>query len=255
MNSLPKISVITPTYNQGNFIEGTINSVINQNYPNLEYIVLDGGSTDGILEILEKYNKHLIWKSEKDNGQSDAINKGFQRASGDIFSFINSDDTYEPGALLKVGEYFSTNPYAKWVTGYCRVINENDKEIRRFITLYKNFWLNCHSYSSLLLLNYISQPATFWRKNLVKSVGSFNESLHYSMDYDFSLRVGQKHQLYLIQDYLANFRIHKSAKSRLEREYFNEDYKVASEYAVNKFQTVIHKFHNELIVFIYRLLK
>ena len=114
---LPRISVVTPSYNQGNFVEETIQSVLDQGYPNLEYIVMDGGSTDGTLDILRKYEKRLVWKSERDRGQSDALNKGFRMASGDIFSFINSDDVYEPGALHKVGRFFVDHPQASWLTG------------------------------------------------------------------------------------------------------------------------------------------
>ena len=126
---LPKISVITPTLNQGKFIEKTINSVIGQDYPDLEYIVMDGGSTDNTLEILRRYGGRLKFTSSKDKGQSDAINKGLKKSSGDILCYLNSDDVLAPGALFKVGEYFNENRNAMWLTGKCRVVDEEGREV------------------------------------------------------------------------------------------------------------------------------
>ena len=121
-----KISIITPSYNQAAFIERTILSVLNQNYFDLEYIIMDGGSTDGTTEILKKYSDKIIWKSEKDSGQSDALNKGLKIATGYIVAYLNSDDTYELGTLKKIAEFFQNNLGKKWVYGKCKIINENE---------------------------------------------------------------------------------------------------------------------------------
>jgi glycosyltransferase involved in cell wall biosynthesis len=149
-----KISIITPSYNQAEFIERTIQSIFSQNYPDIEYIVMDGGSTDGTVKILKKYSDQIIWKSEKDNGQSDAINKGLKIATGEIVAYLNSDDTYEPGTLKKVADFFQKNPEKKWVYGKCKIINKKDQEIRKWITAYKNLLLKNYSYSKLLSENF-----------------------------------------------------------------------------------------------------
>src|SRR5438128_2672833 len=145
-----RVSIVTPSYNQARFIERTIRSVLDQDHRDVEYIVVDGGSTDGTAGILERYSDRIVWTSERDRGQSDAINKGLHRATGEIVAFLNSDDTYEPGALSAVVAFFSANPEARWVYGKCRIIDENDVEIRRPITWYKNLLLRRYSYAKLL---------------------------------------------------------------------------------------------------------
>jgi glycosyltransferase involved in cell wall biosynthesis len=248
---LPRISIVTPSLNQANYIETTIHSVLDQGYPKLEYLIVDGGSTDGTIEILKKYDKHLTWSSEKDRGQSDAINKGFRRTSGDILAYINSDDCYEPDAFQKVGEYFAKKPDAHWVTGKCRIIDEKGNERRRLITQYKNLWLFLKSYKVLLVLDYISQPATFWRRTVIEKIGLFDENEHLSMDYDYSLRAGQHFSLHVIDSYLAAFRIHPSSKSRLIREHFNSDLAIAKRYTNSHTLQRLHQLHNLLIITTY----
>jgi glycosyltransferase involved in cell wall biosynthesis len=250
-STLPRISVITPTYNQAGFIEETILSVLEQKYPNLEYLVFDGGSTDGTLEILKKYEQHLRWVSRKDKGQSDALNQGFRQASGEVLAYINSDDRYEPGALLRVGEHMRDHPQVHWLTGRCRLIDPSGREIRRLITAYKNFWLLFGSYASLLVLDYVSQPATFWRRSVIEKVGLFDEDLHLTMDYDYSLRVGQHFRLYPIPAYLAAFRVHPASKSSLVREHFDEDLAIARRYTASRLLRALHSAHNEIIINIY----
>jgi glycosyltransferase involved in cell wall biosynthesis len=157
MTEWPKISIITPSFNQGAFIEETIQSVLSQEYPNLEYMIVDGGSTDDTLDILHKYQDQLTWISEPDRGQVDAINKGLKLASGEVLAYLNSDDLYLPGALRKVGAYFAEHPQAEWLTGYCRNVDGEGQPIRGLIRAYKNFWLSRPSYRVLLVLNYIAQ--------------------------------------------------------------------------------------------------
>jgi glycosyltransferase involved in cell wall biosynthesis len=248
---LPRISIITPSLNQARFIETTIQSVLDQGYPKLEYIVVDGGSTDGTLEILKKYEKHLTWSSQKDKGQSEAINKGFRQARGEVLAFINSDDCYEPDALHKVGNYFALHSEAHWVTGKCRIIDEQGNEKRKLITQYKNIWLMLRSYKVLLVLDYISQPATFWRRIIIERIGYFDENEHLSMDYDFSLRAGKQFPLHVLNKYLAAFRVHPTSKSRQIREHFSSDLIIARRHTNSRILHNLHQLHNFLIITAY----
>ena len=251
-----KISIITPSFNQAAFIERTIQSVLNQNYPDLEYIVMDGGSTDGTLEILQKYSDKIIWKSERDNGQSDAINKGLRMATGDIVAYLNSDDTYEPGALKKVANFFENNPDKFWVYGKCKIINANDQEIRRPITAYKNWLLKNYSYSRLLSENFISQPATFWRRQIHAPVGFFNEKEHYCMDYEFWLRLGRLYPAGVISDYLANFRYYADSKSGgVNEKQFQDELRLAKKFGIDHPLAIfLHRINYYKITGIYKIL-
>jgi glycosyltransferase involved in cell wall biosynthesis len=252
---LPRITVITPSYNQGSFIEETINSVLSQNYPNLEYIVMDGGSADGTVEILKKYSSQLNWISEKDRGQSHAINKGLRQATGEVIAFLNSDDVYEPGALLAVGDFFTNHPDAFWLTGWCSTINTHGQEIRKLSTLYKKFWLIWRSYKTLLVLDYVSQPATFWRREVIEKVGDFNENLHFAMDYDYSLRVGKHYKLWVLPRYLARFRVHSTSKAGASAHgQFDTDLKIACSHTDSALIRRLHAWHNTFIIGVYRLL-
>src|SRR3990167_5455104 len=141
MKSFPKISIVTPSFNQGKFIEKTITSILNQKYPNLEYIVMYGGSSDNTLNILKKYRNRIIYTSRKDNGQSDALNMGFKKTTGEIVGFVNSDDYLEEGSLFRIGEFFAKNPEAYWVTGKCFIVDHENREVRKLVTLYKNLLL------------------------------------------------------------------------------------------------------------------
>ena len=248
----PKISVITPSYNQAQYIELTIQTIHNQNYPKLEHIVIDGGSTDGTLDILKKYDGAIIWVSEQDKGQSDAINKGLRRATGDIVTFLNSDDLYENQSLHIVGEYFRQNPEAMWLSGQCKNINENGEEIRSSIRAYKNFWLKTGSYKVLQVLNYISQPATFWRRDAMQKVGYLDETLYYTMDYEYWLRLGKHFPLHVYNEYLASFRIHQSSKSGTTfYRQFDEELQVASRYSKG-ILLGLHRIHRHFAIAGYR---
>jgi len=260
-----KISIITPSYNQAGFLKKTIESVISQKGDfELEYIVMDGGSTDGSVEILKNTEDKLngnnrikfIWKSEKDKGQSDAINKGLKIATGDIVAYLNSDDIYLNGCLQNVAQTFISSPEAKWLTGYCRIINEHDRPIQSSIMKYKNFWLNRSSLKKLLVLNYIAQPATFWRKELLDKIGFFDEKLHYTMDYDYWLRIIKKFNLLVLKEYLAGFRIHSSSKGGAQYvKQFDQDLEVCKKYSNSKLSILLHRVHNSMIKAIYRIIK
>ncbi len=254
-NTLPRITIITPSYNQGAFIEQTIESVLRQDYPDLEYIVMDGGSTDGTLEVLKRYNHRLSWFSERDRGQSHAINKGLRMATGEVVGFLNSDDLYEPGALVRVGEFFARHSQAAWLTGKCRTVAQDGKEIRKAITLYKNLWLHFRSYTVLLVLNYISQPATFWRREVIDEVGYFDETLHYAMEYDYWLRLGRRFRLWFLNAYLASFRVHPTSKAGASASaQFDVELEIARRYITTPMLIGLHKIHRAITVAVYRQL-
>lgn len=250
----PKISVITPSYNQGKFIEKTVNSVLSQKYPNLEYLVMDGGSTDETLKILKKYSNQIIWTSKKDKGQSSAINEGLKKSTGEIICYLNSDDYLEEGALNKVADFFRKNPRAYWVTGKCRVVDQNNSEVRKIITLYKNIFLKyALSKSVFNIIQFVSQPSTFWRRELIEKIGYFDEKLHYDMDYDFWLKAWSKYPLYFIDEYLSSYRVHPSSKAVSSPEtQFKVEYEIISRYTDSKALLFLHKIHSWLAVKAYR---
>jgi glycosyltransferase involved in cell wall biosynthesis len=251
-----RITVVTPSYNQAQFIERTIASVLGQGYPDLEYIVMDGGSTDGTIEILDRHSDRLIWRSESDRGQSDAINKGLRMATGDVVAFLNSDDTYQPGAIQAVAGYFHQHPETRWAYGKCAIIDEDDREIRRPITWYKNLLLRRYSYGKLLAENFISQPATFWRREVHDELGYLNEDEHYVMDYEFWLRLGARYAAGVIPGYLANFRMYEASKSgSLRNPQFSDELRVARAYSNGaRWPILLHAFNYRKITWTYRLM-
>ena len=206
--TLPKISIVTPSYNQGQFLERTILSVLNQNYPNLEFIIIDGGSTDGSVEIIKKYEKYLAyWVSEKDNGQTHAINKGFKMATGQLIGWQNSDDIYLPRSFYKIARKSFENPNADLVFGNKYGIDENDNIIRD--TRYVSF-----NYKTLLYEgSALSNQSAFWKKELLDTVGLLDEKFKFCMDYDFWVRAAKDSELLLLRDYLGCLRNHKNSKT------------------------------------------
>jgi glycosyltransferase involved in cell wall biosynthesis len=188
-----KISIVIPSHNAARFIDETIQSILKQRYPNVECIVVDGGSNDGTLDILKRYEGRIRWISEKDEGQSDAINKGLRLASGDINAYICADDIYEAGCFQKVADFFGKNPHVMWAYGKCRVIDEDGSEIHRPIISYFDSWRRRYSYNRLLMIDFIPQPAVFWRKELVHKIGLFDINEHLAMDYEYWLRAGARY--------------------------------------------------------------
>jgi cellulose synthase/poly-beta-1,6-N-acetylglucosamine synthase-like glycosyltransferase len=254
--SLPTISIITPSYNQELYIEQTIQSVLSQNYPNLEYIVIDGGSTDNTLSILKKYENKLNWISEKDSGQSNAINKGLRMASGDVVAWLNSDDYYLPGTLATVGTYFAEHSSAQWVTGDYTIVNEQGNEIQSFVRHYKNVLRAIPFKTALFVANYINQPSTFWRRTAMEEVGYINESYHLCMDYDYWLRLYRCYPLHRIAAPLSAFRIHADSKGKnLFIKQFQEEREVAAKNGANTFELFLHSIHSRLVTCIYNVIK
>ena len=201
-----KISIITPSLNQGRFIEECIKSVLNQNYKNFEHIIIDACSTDNTLDILGKYN-HLIWISEKDKGQSDALNKALDLASGDIIGWLNADDFYCPDALNKVQKIFNENHNVMWLVGNLNKKYEilNKVEPQAFVEInYKNLKSNC---------DILRTQATFFKKSLINETGKFDINLHMVMDYDMWLKMARISTPYNLKEYLCTFRVHIDQKT------------------------------------------
>jgi glycosyltransferase involved in cell wall biosynthesis len=266
-----KFSVVTPSYNQGQFIERTIKSVLTQRGEfKVEYIIMDGGSTDNTLKIIKNYESKIknnefkklnkgitfYWHSNKDEGQSDAINQGLKKATGDVLAYINSDDTYTEGAFQKVSDAFEENPENKWLTGCCNIIDQDDKPIRNTIAKYKNMWLGHYSYKKLLILNFISQPATFWKQEILENYGLFDKKLSYAMDYDYWLKIGKNNNPIIINNCIANFRIHGHSKGETAFEkQFDQDLLVCNKYCKSKIVASLHFLHNGLIKTAYKFIK
>ncbi len=249
-----KISIITPSFNQGAYIERTIRSVLNQKGDfELEHIIIDGSSTDNSLDIIKKYQESLIWVSEKDQGQSDAINKGFHMASGEILAWLNSDDTYEPNALRTVAQKYREHGFA-WCFGDCRNIDENDREIRKGITRYKIFESKRYSYKRLLSKDFISQPATFFTKEIYREIGPIDIHCEYSMDYDYWLRIGKKYDPLYINQFLAHFRWQSESKNSANyKKAAYETYLTAKRHAIPRDQYPIlrHYLHYKMLILLY----
>lgn len=215
----PLISIITPSYQQSAFIEETLLSVKGQRYANIEHIVIDGLSTDGTQEILNRYASlyNLKWISEKDSGQTEALNKGFRRVTGDIIGWINSDDTYLPGAFNKVMECFACNPDVDWVYGNAYWIDKNGNVMGIYEA--KDFDLSRLAYEGM----YIPQPTVFVKRELLNSIGCLDEKIYTTMDYDYCLRLGAVGRAKYIPEVLAARRLHEDTKTAQSRSVFYYD--------------------------------
>jgi glycosyltransferase involved in cell wall biosynthesis len=227
VNTLPKISVVVPSFNQAGYLELTLRSILDQNYPNLELIVIDGGSKDQSPEIIRKYEQHMkFWCSEPDGGQTQGIIKGFSHATGEILCFLNSDDLFEPGALLQVGEYFSNHPDvdavygdALWIDAEGNVLSPK-KEIpfNRFIWLYT--------------YNYIPGMSTFWRRTIYDRVGGLNPAFQLAFDADLWIRFSDQHgKIEHVARQWSRMRFYPEQKNRRLREQSDrEDLLIRSRY-------------------------
>ena len=253
-----RFSIITPSFNQRQFIEQTGQSILTQigNF-DLTWHVIDGGSTDGTIDYLQSLGDPRIrWISEKDAGQADAVNKGLAIADGDIIGWLNSDDVYAPHALEKVRNAF-TDERVQWVVGRYAIVDERGNPIRSAIARYKEWFLSHYTYGRLLRENFIAQPAVFWRREFGQHAGRLDVNLHYTMDYDLWLRMGKLANPKIRNDVISHFRIHGQSKSgQVNREQFDEGYRVAKRYCNGRpISRVMHRFNVEKIVWAYRVLR
>lgn len=207
---LPLVTIVTPSFNQGKFIRETINSVLAQDYPRIEYLIIDGGSTDETLDILKEYDGKIKWISEKDNGQTEAINKGWKMGKGEILAWLNSDDTYLPGAVCKAVDFLCANKEFIMVYGEGWHIDESGNVIERYPTEPFNF-------NRLAETCFICQPTAFICREALEQVGFLDERLNYCMDYDYWIRIGKKHRIGYINEFLANSRLHTETKTLGQR--------------------------------------
>jgi glycosyltransferase involved in cell wall biosynthesis len=201
VSQLPRIAVVTPSYNTARYIGPAVRSVLDQSYSNYDYLVMDGGSTDGTLDILRGFGDRLHWVSEKDDGQADAVRRGFERTSGEILAWLNSDDTFSPGAFLAVAEYFAAHPEVDVVYGDATYVDPDGAHIADCVHIEPFSKRRLIYYSDFLV-----QPATFFRRSAYEAVGGINPKWHWALDYDLWLRLCQKHQFAYLPRNLAEFR-------------------------------------------------
>ncbi|HEY9604711.1 MAG TPA: glycosyltransferase family 2 protein [Allocoleopsis sp.] len=201
----PRLSIITPSYNQGQFLEATIRSVLLQGYPNLEYIIIDGGSSDRSVELIKKYEKYLFyWHSQNDRGQADAINQGLERSSGEILGWINSDDVYVKGTFLKILKAFHTRSDCIVVHGNRILINEKGEVTG---------WMSLPSFDPEKLVYNVCSETAFWQRSAMEKVGLLNAHLQFAIDLEFFGRLYKQGEFMKLNDYLGYFRYHSTNKS------------------------------------------
>jgi len=202
----PTVSIITPSYNQGQFIEKTIQSVLSQDYTKIEYMVVDGGSNDNTIEILRHYGSQLKWISEKDRGQADAINKGINQTTGKILYWLNSDDLILPGAVSKAVTVFKSHSEIQLLYGKAHFTDPSGNIIGSYPTEPFNF-------QRLAMFNFISQPSVFFKRDAFDSVGGLNPRLNYALDYDLWIKIGKRFKTTYVPEYLSCYRLHESSKT------------------------------------------
>lgn len=207
MTKLPLVSIITPSYNQAPYLEETILSVLNQDYPHIEYIIIDGGSTDGSVDIIRKYADRLAyWSSESDSGQAEAINKGWRRCQGDLIAYLNSDDYYLPGAISTIVATWQAHPESGVICGQATWVDVRGNPQQTTSS-------QVNAQQMLNRLESLPQPAAFVTKAVVERIGFFDEGLHYTLDKEYYLRAVANADIAYATEPLACMRLHESSKS------------------------------------------
>lgn len=227
-----KFSIVTVSFNQGQFIRDCIESVLNQGYSNFEHIIVDGGSKDNTVQILKEY-PHLNWVSEPDRGQSDGLNKGFRKATGDVIAWINSDDMLAPGALQAVNDFFVKNPSKSVVTGNQVFV---DKDGTPMHTVKSELF----TYNQLLNTRHCSvlQNSTFFRREVLEKVGLLDESFHYTMDLELFVRIAKQYKSYMMDKDLAMFRVWEDSKTTTSQfKFFQEMWRVKKKHHARVFSS------------------
>ena len=240
----PKISIVTPSFNQADYIEETILSIIFQDYPNLEFIVIDGGSIDGSIDTIDKYESSIdYWISEPDRGSGDAIAKGFNRATGDIFVWLNTDDLLLPGALHTVARKFMISPSTDWIIGEAIEIDSESGLLRP--------WFSPQIHYSTLLFSgcWFHQPASFWRRSIYNKVEGFDSTFQFAYDYDLFLRMAAITRPVMIRQFLAAFRFHSKSKTMTMPHVCRSDMAILQErHGAGKYPLVFRNLFKELFL-------
>jgi len=246
---LPKISLVIPSLNKAEFIGRTLQSILDQNYQNLEVIIRDGGSTDGTVEIIKKFSRKypavFFWEIKKDSGQLEAINEGLKNTTGEIVTYLNADDIYRPGALIAVGKYFATHPNTPWLVGKGEIVDEEGKIISSFATDYKNFLFSQNKYELLLMVNYLMQPSVFLNRKAYKKYGPFTGTAASVMEYDLWLKIGKIIMPAILDRVLSSFSVYQGSISTSQyKEVLLADERIAEKYTDSALILMLHYLHN-----------
>lgn len=264
VSRLPLISIVMPSFQQRAFLEEAVRSVLDQAGVEVELLVMDPGSTDGsqqlLLALREEYGEKLQLHFAPDAGQADAVNRGLALARGMLLGWLNSDDRLRPGALRLIVPLLD-NPQPGWLYGRCGMIDENGQPISRGIVWYKNLRGRHFSYSKLLTEDFIPQMATFWNRSLWETAGPLDKGRHLAMDYDLFLRFAAKCDPMVLTAYLADFRVHRQAKSSLRTsEHLREAWQTAREHAAShgwrgRLALIFHRIYAARTKMIYHWIK
>lgn len=255
-DGIPSLTILTPSLNSARTIERTLESVRAQGYPDVEHLVIDGGSTDGTLDVL-RGAAGVRWISEPDDGLSHALNKGLAMARGDVVGWLNADDFYLPGSLRAAGGALAARPDAEWLTAPCLIVDAADSEIRSLVTRYKRALLRRYSRRSLIAQNFVAAPSTFVRTAALREIGGFDQALGLAMDYDAWLKLAVRGDPVVLDRPLAAFRMAEGSLSMASfREQFREHAAIGRRHgADHRLAVAVNAVVSRLIVLAYARLR